>query len=814
MSYTSIISNREEVTSDDVLSQREEGEGSPYDNEEEIEEEIISELSQSVSEDEATHISGHELGQQSGQQSGHELGQQSGQQSGHESEEDIPSEDVKETTPIEDNSTPTKVEATPTDNKTTHTNEQATPTNDEASYTESWPTTDQDSDAALNSIPSTLTNKSHQVSDGLAFSIASSHTSGTAFSIGQRVLVGGVESGTVRFVGATHFKPGLWIGVELDAEKGKNDGCIDGEQYFTCPVGHGVFAPANKLVPLEQEEKEERNEMRPDSTGSSLDEEIEEEGGDSDTISDEMVMPIQQIVERSSTSEHESHDEVVGRRDDEMQGNSIISDELSLTQYSAAVSGQMTEVEGSRDGDSSSPAIPPPLTPPHEEVPITPYLTAPPPDVVKEASEMIVGTQSVPTNVDHMTSDLVQELANEAFHTMHRIWRNKSPSSPTSPTPADHITSSLPRTHRNHHIDLANEKMKRERPDLSKKADRITDQLFAQLLKSETDLVCTLRTNCLITSSEPTSPPRHSSASPLYTPPSLATIQEIYSPPSSPPPSSSLSPSGSPPRHLAPATAARVAAGERSPTIHREPSPPTHLTPSVSCSSLASLVDHDDFTSAHCMVPSTTQQTDMIVENTCNIWHSLIDTTTGRMRPPLPECPDHILSLFSTNKLSNNEQHCQEAYIRLVYDLTLHILSHSYSKQHNDDGDDNDSEVSVWTRYSPSLNSKLVAAQKQTEQKFDLEKVQKRVHGLLVRGQLPSPLPPVKFLNGMKRVGGKDIDFIDSLLIRELRREEASWIDYHSDETTVKLRVADSILDSLLTESIAVMTTIAENKHS
>lgn len=81
-----------------------------------------------------------------------------------------------------------------------------------------------------------------------------------------------------------------------------------------------------------------------------------------------------------------------------------------------------------------------------------------------------------------------------------------------------------------------------------------------------------------------------------------------------------------------------------------------------------------------------------------------------------------------------------------------------------------------------------------------------------MRGQIPTPFPPAKFLQGMRRVGGKNIDFIDSVLIRELRREEAGWVDYHEDETVVKLRVADNLLDSLLNESIHIITDIAERK--
>eukprot|EP00746_Dinoflagellata_sp_MGD_P143747 gnl/MRDRNA2_/MRDRNA2_76540_c0_seq2.p1 gnl/MRDRNA2_/MRDRNA2_76540_c0~~gnl/MRDRNA2_/MRDRNA2_76540_c0_seq2.p1 ORF type:complete len:2413 (+),score=413.30 gnl/MRDRNA2_/MRDRNA2_76540_c0_seq2:124-7362(+) len=61
------------------------------------------------------------------------------------------------------------------------------------------------------------------------------------FSIGQQVRCSGHGIGHVRYEGAVKFAEGVWIGVELVEEAGKNDGSVKGERYFECKPGHGIF---------------------------------------------------------------------------------------------------------------------------------------------------------------------------------------------------------------------------------------------------------------------------------------------------------------------------------------------------------------------------------------------------------------------------------------------------------------------------------------------------------------------------------------------------------------------------------------------
>ncbi|CAH2102180.1 unnamed protein product [Euphydryas editha] len=56
------------------------------------------------------------------------------------------------------------------------------------------------------------------------------------------------STGVVAYVGPTHFAGGLWVGVELDAPTGKNDGSVGGTRYFQCRARHGIFVRPDKLV--------------------------------------------------------------------------------------------------------------------------------------------------------------------------------------------------------------------------------------------------------------------------------------------------------------------------------------------------------------------------------------------------------------------------------------------------------------------------------------------------------------------------------------------------------------------------------------
>lgn len=75
-----------------------------------------------------------------------------------------------------------------------------------------------------------------------------------AFEIGDMVKLDGTGlTGVLRYMGPVHGREGNFAGLELTGSSyghGKNDGTIDGWQYFATTPNNGVFGPVSKLIPL------------------------------------------------------------------------------------------------------------------------------------------------------------------------------------------------------------------------------------------------------------------------------------------------------------------------------------------------------------------------------------------------------------------------------------------------------------------------------------------------------------------------------------------------------------------------------------
>ncbi|KAF4072712.1 hypothetical protein AMELA_G00265870 [Ameiurus melas] len=66
----------------------------------------------------------------------------------------------------------------------------------------------------------------------------------------------------------------------------------------------------------------------------------------------------------------------------------------------------------------------------------------------------------------------------------------------------------------------------------------------------------------------------------------------------------------------------------------------------------------------------------------------------------------------------------------------------------------------------------------------------------------------------MLKFGRKKKDRVDHILVQELHEEEALWVNYDEDELFVKMQLADGILDTLLKDTVDLLTNIHERRRS
>lgn len=68
--------------------------------------------------------------------------------------------------------------------------------------------------------------------------------------LGQTVLSKDGRQGVIRYIGNAAFATGAWLGLELPDDKGKNDGSVNGERYFECRPGFGIFVRPESIVEI------------------------------------------------------------------------------------------------------------------------------------------------------------------------------------------------------------------------------------------------------------------------------------------------------------------------------------------------------------------------------------------------------------------------------------------------------------------------------------------------------------------------------------------------------------------------------------
>lgn len=151
------------------------------------------------------------------------------------------------------------------------------------------------------------------------------------------------------------------------------------------------------------------------------------------------------------------------------------------------------------------------------------------------------------------------------------------------------------------------------------------------------------------------------------------------------------------------------------------------------------------------------------------------------------------------------ESNSKRVYRRLVFDLSGNILKELLSEE-----------------VPPSLPPWMKAKRRRkrrfhrglnplVREKDYLPVVEQQVLNLIGLGDARPSLDRVRRKTPLK--AGKK-DFVDAILIQELREDEPLWIDYDDDELAVKFQVADAIFESLLSETVMVLNAVQMRREA
>ena len=145
------------------------------------------------------------------------------------------------------------------------------------------------------------------------------------------------------------------------------------------------------------------------------------------------------------------------------------------------------------------------------------------------------------------------------------------------------------------------------------------------------------------------------------------------------------------------------------------------------------------------------------------------------------------------------EANSKRVYRRLVFDLTGSLFKELLSEEAP-------SKRPSWMKAKPRRKRRFHRGLQPLVHEEDfLPVVEQQVLNLIGLGDARPSLERVRRKTPLK--AGKK-DFVDAILIQELREEEPLWVDYDDDELAVKFQVADAIFESLLSETVMVVNAV------
>lgn len=147
----------------------------------------------------------------------------------------------------------------------------------------------------------------------------------------------------------------------------------------------------------------------------------------------------------------------------------------------------------------------------------------------------------------------------------------------------------------------------------------------------------------------------------------------------------------------------------------------------------------------------------------------------------------------------------KQSYRRMIFDLTGEVFCNVLTEE-------SPSERPSWMKPRRRRKNRFYHTLSPVTDEHDyLPIVQQRVLDLVGLGNERPNLDTLRRKTPLK-LGKKD--FVDAVLIQELREDEPQWVDYDDDELAVKFQVADAIFESLMSETIMVLNAVQRRKES
>lgn len=138
----------------------------------------------------------------------------------------------------------------------------------------------------------------------------------------------------------------------------------------------------------------------------------------------------------------------------------------------------------------------------------------------------------------------------------------------------------------------------------------------------------------------------------------------------------------------------------------------------------------------------------------------------------------------------------RRAYKTLLFDLAGEIIREVYKGEHEEE----DNLPQPWKKPKRKQQKYFKGAEPPTTMDVLMKLVQDTAVIILGLNGTPRLDPRLNKWGSRKKK-----DNVDSILVEELHEEEPHWVNYDDDELAVKMKLTDTIFDSLLQDTVQTM---------